>query len=524
MILSDSAAEPAAVGRYVVIQCERLLLFARVTSISKHPESDLEPAIRGTSILELLTTASPDGASAERGSVRLPHPGSKVYTVPPELLRWLFESSQTQETEREAIMLNLGSLNDGTGIRLTPERLFGRHCAVLGATGAGKSWTLARLVEEAAQHSSKSVLFDATGEFQPLQSGVRHFHLGTDPTGQELSDELVMPFHALTESDLFALFKPSGPTQAPKLRAAIKSLKLASVPHLAVRGVILKAGRLKAPYEEAYAARAREIEDPRANFDISRLPAQVDAECVFSSSGFSSAPDASHWGGPNEFERSNCVTLITRIEDMLQAPELACMFQPGDRRTIFEELNSFIGDQTARVLRISLKHLPFAHDAREIVANALGRHLLDLARSGKFRDRPLLLFVDEAHHFLNKTLGDEETRYPLDSFELIAKEGRKLSLNLCIATQRPRDIPEGILSQMGALIIHRLRNDQDRELVERASSEADRSAMGFVPDLSDGEAVIVGVDFPISVPVQITRPSQPPDSRGPDYQTQWQPH
>jgi hypothetical protein len=38
----------------------------------------------------------------------------------------------------------------------------------------------------------------------------------------------------------------------------------------------------------------------------------------------------------------------------------------------------------------------------------------------------------------------------------------------------------------------------------------------------DGQAVIVGVDFPISLAVQVTRPTQPPNSRGPDYQTQWQ--
>jgi hypothetical protein len=62
--------------------------------------------------------------------------------------------------------------------------------------------------------------------------------------------------------------------------------------------VVLKAGRLKAPYEDAYSTLAREIEDPRANFDISRLSAQVEAECVFSSGGFSSTPDVSHWGGP----------------------------------------------------------------------------------------------------------------------------------------------------------------------------------------------------------------------------------
>src|SRR5229473_1426734 len=454
MILSDSASASAEVGRFVVMECGEFLLFARITSVTNQPEFKQGSKTHGTSVIELLTTVTPDGVGVNRGLTRLPHPGDAVYSAPPELQRWLF---------------------------------------------------------------------DATGEFEPMKSdAVRHFYIGNDSTGQESSDELVMPYYALTESDLFALFKPAGPTQAPKLRAAIKSLKLAKVPQLAIRGVVLKAGRLKAPFEAAYMSRASEIEDPRANFDITKLPAQIDAECVYSSGGFSSSPDERHWGGPNELERSNCVTLITRIEDMLQAPELACMFQPGNKRVVFDELESFIADPAARVLRISLKHLPFSHDAREIVANALGRHLLEMARSGKFRECPLLVFLDEAHHFLNKTLGEEDTRYPLDSFELIAKEGRKSSLNICIATQRPRDIPEGILSQMGTLIIHRLRNDRDRDLVERASSDADRSAMTFIPELGDGQAVIVGVGFPISLPVQMTRPAQPPDSRGPDYQKQWQ--
>lgn len=129
--------------------------------------------------------------------------------------------------------------------------------------------------------------------------------------------------------------------------------------------------------------------------------------------------------------------------------------------------------------------------------------------------------MDEAHQFLNKFLGDENTRYPLDCFELIAKEGRKLSLNICIATQRPRDIPEGILSQIGTFIIHRLNKDSDREVVEGASCEADRSVMAFVPALGAGQAVIIGVDFPIPLTVQISRPTEKPDSRGPDYQARW---
>ncbi len=168
-----------------------------------------------------------------------------------------------------------------------------------------------------------------------------------------------------------------------------------------------------------------------------------------------------------------------------------------------------------------MKHVPFAHNAREIVANALGRYLLKVGRQGRLKTKPLFVFLDEAHQFLNKTLGDENTKYSLDSFELVAKEGRKFCLNICISTQRPRDIPEGVLSQMGTLIVHRLTNDKDREVVERASGDIDRSAAAFLPTLAPGQAIIIGVDFPIPLTVQISKPHREPDSRGPDYQCNW---
>jgi hypothetical protein len=345
--------------------------------------------------------------------------------------------------------------------------------------------------------------------------------IGNDPSGQELSAEVSIPFKTLTEADLFALFRPSGPTQGPKLRAAIKSLKLAKVPYLATGGVVMKAGKFKLEYEKAYAARARELADPLLTFDISKLPAQIEAECVFSTGGFPSQPDPTHWGAPNDVERSNCVDLITRIEDMLQAPELRCIFQPETTKSIFQEIESFITDDTARILRISLKYLPRAHNAHEIVANAIARHLLQLARSGKFVGRPLVVALDEAHHFLSRTLGEEDSGSYLDCFEIIAREGRKLSLNICISTQRPRDIPEGILSQIGTFIVHRLNNSMDREAVESASGEADRTAIAFVPGLRIGEAIIIGAELPIPLTVQINKPEEQPDSRGPDYQRQW---
>jgi len=192
-------------------------------------------------------------------------------------------------------------------------------------------------------------------------------------------------------------------------------------------------------------------------------------------------------GGYNESERSYCISLVTRIEDMVQSVELAPVLQPAKERALSKAIDQFLGDSAQRVLRVSLKYLSFTHNTREIVANAIGRHLLVQARDNAFKSQPLLIFLDEAHQFLDKQLGDENTRYPLDAFDLIAKEGRKYGLTICIATQRPRDIPEGVLSQMGTLVVHRLINDRDREVVERASGEIDKSAAEFLPTLAPGK-------------------------------------
>jgi uncharacterized protein len=159
--------------------------------------------------------------------------------------------------------------------------------------------------------------------------------------------------------------------------------------------------------------------------------------------------------------------------------------------------------------------------AREIVANTIGKYLLQRARSGCFLSAPIVVVLDEAHNFIAKTIGDEFSREYLDAFELIAREGRKFCLTICIATQRPRDLPESVLSQMGTMIVHRLTNNADRELVEKASGDIDRAAASFLPTLAPGEAVLIGTDFAFPVSIKIRPPSFEPDSRGPNYQKLW---
>ncbi|WP_421088755.1 ATP-binding protein [Pseudochrobactrum sp. MP213Fo] len=153
--------------------------------------------------------------------------------------------------------------------------------------------------------------------------------------------------------------------------------------------------------------------------------------------------------------------------------------------------------------------------------NIIGRYLLGIARDGHFRDAPIVVFLDEAHQFLGRTLGDEYGSVRLDSFGLIAKEGRKYGLTCVLATQRPRDIPQDVLRQLGTLIVHRLTNEQNRNTVEHAYGDLDRAATQFIPMLAPGEAIIIGPDLPIPLPLRMLRPMSPPDSSGPQFQDSW---
>ena len=74
---------------------------------------------------------------------------------------------------------------------------------------------------------------------------------------------------------------------------------------------------------------------------------------------------------------------------------------------------------------------------------------------------------------------------------------------------------------MGTLIVHRLINDSDRAVIERASSEVDESSLRFIPSLGPGEAIISGVDFPLPLKVRIEPPEAKPASAGANYQKFW---
>lgn len=508
------------VGEFVFIESDEHAVLGRLTEVrlpdkerlNAEPTLGKQPDAHPIGLVQLLTTLELATGKIISGIPQHPRVGQHVFSAHPRLVKHIVEGNVSGR--HAMIELATTTQSSGTQVNITPEQLIGRHCAVLGATGGGKSWTVARIAQEIARIGGKVILVDPTGEFHTLEEKTQSVYLGGEKENEADTKTYVgFPYWKLTELDLFALFQPSHGVQAPKLREALTSLKLVEIVNshvLIENGNFIKMGSSRAAFSELLKTHASTINSAVAKYDIQNLPDQIREECI-----------SDKWDKYDSFFAGNCEPLNARIRAIIRSKALKCLFEPESFSSLTDRVDSFL-ESDQNILRISMEYLSFEHNARELLVNALGRYLLGLARARRFLQKPTVVILDEAHQFLNKNLGDENNRITLDAFGLIAKEGRKYGLTTIIATQRPRDIPEDVLSQMGMFVVHRLINKGDREVVEKACGNLDGSAAAFLPTLGQGEAILVGVDFPMPTPVKITEPNHRPKSDGANYSEFWQ--
>lgn len=127
------------------------------------------------------------------------------------------------------------------------------------------------------------------------------------------------------------------------------------------------------------------------------------------------------------------------------------------------------------------------------------------------RERPLLIVLEEAHAYLG---GDGEGSAAA-GVRRIAKEGRKYGIGVMLVSQRPSEIDATVLSQCGTIFAMRLANREDRGKVEGAASDSLEGLFGVLPVLRTGEALIVGEAVNIPVRANVDRVRRPPDSADP---------
>lgn len=540
------------VGNFVVIEGEKVGFLGKILELVLPEKERLQLSEKSfqnkefhpTGKIELLLSFDLfDLTKVEKGLNILPTIGAKVFVCSSGFIKSYFKGFGLKKDHmKDAPVIELGVLtyDNAAVVEISQQALFGRHCAVVGTTGGGKSYTVSKLIQGIIENSGKAILIDATGEYD-AHDGKPH-----SAPACVLSEGAFFHYSNLTVGDLFVLLRPSGQVQAPKLMEAIKSLKILKTLKEKADGglitrlddntysvdispgvkeniiikddVILKAGQLMRPFNRVYRDHISEIEGIDADFDIRLLSAQIIKECV-NDVDFN---NPLRWGTSNNNHLTNCISLILRVNTLVSNPEFEKIFGFNNSKTepneLISKIGSFLNDANQNLLRIGFEKVSFDFQAREILANAIGKFMLEQARSGSFKLQPIVLFIDEAHQYLNKEVKDEYfEQTKLNSFDSIAKECRKYGLFLCIATQMPRDIPTGTLSQMGTFIVHRLINNLDKEAIANASSSANRNSLSFLPILGSGEAILMGVDFPMSVILKINAPDILPNSATPQF-------
>jgi hypothetical protein len=142
-----------------------------------------------------------------------------------------------------------------------------------------------------------------------------------------------------------------------------------------------------------------------------------------------------------------------------------------------------------------------------LVSNLLTRKIRQLweqktnnfRSSGKDEPRPLVIVVEEAHKLLNREMAGQTT------FASIAREMRKYYVTLLIIDQRPSQIYDEVMSQLGTRISGWLGDEDDVHAVLSGLSGRD-SLRGMLARLQPKEEVLLlGWGVPMPLPVRSRR-------------------
>jgi len=496
------------VGNFIVIEGDEYGFIARIVEINL-PDSERK-AMSEKAIEYVGSEFHPSGKAellccfnifepeiTYKTVARYPSIGAKVYSCSDEQISMYIR--EFGKKEKTSIFVSIGKLTtNNVNCNISLNSFFGRHCAVVGTTGGGKSWTISKLIESVIGNTkNKIILIDATGEYQNITENHAIFGKKT-----------LFSYKYLSNSDFCFLFQEHSPNTIASLCEAIHTLKLINL-GLLQDGI--KIGKNSDVINNIVRENIHLFKD--CNFDITKLATQIKNECV-------------RVGRNGIYEEDNFKLgytshLIARINLFLNNEVLCSALgiteNPIISNDIINIIESFIKRSNKKtILRIGFENLAYDFSIRELIVDFIASFLLKNARKNKFKKFPLLLFIDEAHQFLNKRINTEEdTVFYLQNIDLIAKECRKYGLFLCLSTQMPRDIPIGTLSQMGTFLVHRLINEQDKRAIENASAATNRNILNFLPILGEGEALLVGVDFPMPLLIKVDAPIHPPISDTP---------
>jgi len=429
----------------------------------------------------------------ERGVTTFPLPQQKVYLTPRAELGFIYG-----EGTGPVILLGEHVGSGGTPCYAEMNELLGKHTAILGSTGAGKSGTVAALLHAILDRGSDAghqnwhpqiVVLDPHNEYGAAFPD--HVRLCTD------ENSLSLPYWLLNLQETVNLL--IGKTEFVATSQAN----------------IVKTAILRARHDAAQTVRLNEAE---INVD-SPVPYTLD-RFVHHVENNTNKPTQ-----PSKQEPWN--SILHKIEVLKNDSRLAFMMQEWDgvADPLPEIVKQFLGDSDPiRIVDLSGVPNEVAGAASSAIARTLFSVKLWQTREER-ESNPVLLVCEEAHRYVPNR-GEAQYEAAQDAIRRLAKEGRKYGIGLMLVSQRPGEVEATVLSQCNSWIVLRITNDSDRSHVQGILPDSLAGLTKVLSGLRRREAIFVGqaAVLPSRILIRdLVKDGKPlPRSQDIDFDTGWQ--
>lgn len=446
----------------------------------------------------------------------VPEIDAKCFSIEAESLT-AFMNVVSHGADEKALRLGHYTLSDRAPAYINGNKFFQRHAFIGGSTGAGKSYTTAKIVEQtAALGEANAILFDLHGEYHPLDcEGISHYKIAGPAdidAGTSLQDGVIhLPYWLLSYDALVSFLVDRSDSNAPN-QAMLVSREV---------------NKLKREYLENINAK-----DVLSNFTIdSPIPFDID-ELVSRLDGWNTeqVPGARANSMVKGDFNGKLSRMLARLEAKVADRRLGFMFQGGAGTNKFDWLH-----ELAKVLigtsgengRGGIKIIDFSEvpsDVLPLIVSLMARLAFSIQQWTSSEERhPIALLCDEAHLYMpERVSADSSGAVSIQIFERIAKEGRKYGVSLVVISQRPSEVNKTLMSQCSNFIAMRLTNAEDQSVIKRLLPDTLGRFSDVLPVLDVGEALVVGDASLLPSRIKIEKPTKEPDSGTVAFWDKWQ--
>ena len=466
-----------------------------------------------TAVCQVLGYEPLTGGKGKLDNLRYPpKPASGVYMPETEDLKRIV-LGELEEKENRGLDVAAMSNRDDIDVLIDGHAVVTRHLAILAMTGAGKSWTARRIIEQLADKNYPIVIFDPHGDYTRLgevaalnKKVVRYYAdfpvfdedaetvaKVIDALGAELSPAMREMFGGVFEAAKSLVGDNENNSGVAPKDILADILGLDSIRRFGIKRDLWAIAHTAAAASHVV---GESVENRKTKASLGE-----------SSAAFAGYFSVENMTGKNKGTLEGIKWRAYRAARALQAMSDINRKVAGKEGTRQLPLDRKELVQYGQISVVSLAG--YTGDFQSTIYSIIADDLLHARVQGTL-DYPAFLVLEEAHNFAPARAMTDAEKRSIEVTRQIAQEGRKFGLGMVMISQRPSRLDETALSQCNSQIIMRLVNPADQNFVRRTVESLNEDDLRILPAMDVGEAILSGQLTNFTVLAKI----KPPESKG----------